>query len=301
VTVKEGENPPIQADLIPRPVLPPNIVSFGATPSEIKAGNKALLKWETQDATEVSIEGLGLLKPSGEQEISPQGTVIYKLTARGPGGTKTAETKVSVTEAPPLPPQPVSIVFFKATPDAIQEGAEATLKWETRNASDVSIDGVGAVNASGQVKVNPTADATYKLTAKGPAGPVEESVSIKVARKIADTPLAKSDEQLVNEVFKKYQKLYEGRVADMRSIWPSQSQGTINGFKNVFDRVSAISLKEEQCSGFSTDGATAGFTCKETETYNVDGKAQPRPGRTFQFGFKKKDGQWVLDSRRALN
>jgi serine/threonine-protein kinase len=307
VRVKEGENAPIRAELVPKAVPAPNVVSFAATPRTIQKGGKSLLRWETQNATEVSIEGVGAVRSNGEQEIFPSESVTYKLTAKGAGGSKTAEASVSVTEPPAAPPS-VSIVSFKAIPETIQEGAETTLKWETQNASEVSIEGVGSFGPKGERRVSPSANATYKLTATGTgaSNTAEARVNVRVVARIVDSGNdggeAKNQEQLVNDAFKRYQELYKGRVANMRSIWPNESQAQIDAFKNFFAVLSGISL-QEQCFGtpsISADG-TAELTCKEITTKVINGSAQPKENHTIRFRFRKKGEQWYLDSRSATN
>src|SRR5580693_6776994 len=57
-----------------------------------------------------------------------------------------------------------------ANPAVIEQGQITTLTWQTDNATDVVIDGVGAVNGSGSKTVTPSSSTTYMLTAKGPGG-----------------------------------------------------------------------------------------------------------------------------------
>ena len=56
VTVKEGENLPIRAELKLKPSIPAEIKQFSATPETIQQGHSTKLSWTTQDATEVSID-----------------------------------------------------------------------------------------------------------------------------------------------------------------------------------------------------------------------------------------------------
>ena len=77
--------------------------------------------------------------------------------------------KAAPPPPPPPPPAPSPTASISVSPDTIQQGQSATLSWQTSNATDVSIDGVGAVKPSGSQQVNPTDSTTYHLTAKGPA------------------------------------------------------------------------------------------------------------------------------------
>jgi peptidoglycan-associated lipoprotein len=62
------------------------------------------LTWQTSNATDVSIDGVGAVQASGSQSVTPADSTTYTLTAKGAGGTQTATARVTVT-APPPPPQ----------------------------------------------------------------------------------------------------------------------------------------------------------------------------------------------------
>src|SRR5881396_3095035 len=71
---------------------------------------------------------------------------------------------------PPPPPPAAPTASLTASPEAIDKGQSSTLTWQTSNATDVSIDGVGAVQPNGTQQVTPTDSTTYTLTAKGAGG-----------------------------------------------------------------------------------------------------------------------------------
>ena len=75
--------------------------------------------------------------------------------------------KAAPPPPPPPPPAPAPTASISVSPDTIQQGQPATLSWQTSNATDVSIDGIGAVQPSGSQQVTPTDSTTYHLTAKG--------------------------------------------------------------------------------------------------------------------------------------
>jgi len=92
----------------PPPPPPPAAptASLTANPSTIQKGQSTTLTWETQNATDVNIEGVGPVQPSGSQSVTPQDSTTYRLTAKGPGGTQEATARVTVSQPPPPPPQP---------------------------------------------------------------------------------------------------------------------------------------------------------------------------------------------------
>jgi peptidoglycan-associated lipoprotein len=88
---------------------------------------------------------------------------------------------------PPTPATPTATLA--ANPDVIQQGQSTTLTWQTNNASDITIDGLGTVSASGSKTVMPNSSTTYTLTAKGPGGSQNASARVTVnARMAAATP-----------------------------------------------------------------------------------------------------------------
>jgi peptidoglycan-associated lipoprotein len=70
------------------------------SPDTIQAGQSATLTWQTSNASDVSIDGIGAVQASGTQQVSPAASTTYHLTAKGSGGTQDATTRLTVTPAP---------------------------------------------------------------------------------------------------------------------------------------------------------------------------------------------------------
>ncbi len=88
----------------PPPPPPAPTASLTANPETIQRGQSTTLTWQTSNATDVSIEGLGAVQPNGSQSVSPTDSTTYHLTAKGPGGTQDATARVTVSVPPPPPP-----------------------------------------------------------------------------------------------------------------------------------------------------------------------------------------------------
>src|SRR5437867_7404678 len=68
---------------------------------------------------------------------------------------------------PPPPPAPAApTASLTASPDTIDKGQSTTLTWQTTNANDVSIDGIGVVQPSGTQQATPADSTTYTLNEK---------------------------------------------------------------------------------------------------------------------------------------
>ena len=92
----------------PPPPPPAPTASISVDPTSIQAGQSATIAWQTSNATDVSIDGIGAVQPNGSQTVTPSDSMTYHLVAKGAGGTQEATARVTVTAPPPPPPPPPS-------------------------------------------------------------------------------------------------------------------------------------------------------------------------------------------------
>jgi len=128
---------------------------------------------------------------------------------------------------PPVatPPPPTPTASLTASPNSVQKGEATTLTWETTNANDVQIDGLGPVLPSGSKQVTPTDSTTYRLVAKGSGGSQEATARVTVeappATTPTETPTSLTEEQLFNksvkDIYFDYDK-YDVSAAQQSSI-----------------------------------------------------------------------------------
>ena len=85
-------------------VVPPNAptVSIVANPASISSGNNSTLTIAAVNATEVTMSGsdnttFTLQSTGGTQVVTPQATTTYTVSVKGPGGSTSASTVVTVT------------------------------------------------------------------------------------------------------------------------------------------------------------------------------------------------------------
>ncbi|MBI4819246.1 MAG: hypothetical protein HY791_23445 [Deltaproteobacteria bacterium] len=156
---------------------PPRVDAFTATPRSIMAGERSRLEWATSNADMASISpDVGTVPSTGSTEVSPTADTTYVLSATGADGTATAEVTIRVVSGN----QPV-IESFTAAPQTISPGGRATLAWQTRNTTNVTISGVpGQFGPSGSVEVTPAATSVFTLDAVGPGGASRASVTVTV-------------------------------------------------------------------------------------------------------------------------
>jgi len=92
------------ASLGPTPTAAPT-ATITADPLAIDQGQSVVLNWRTENATSVTIDGIGPVNPNGTQTVSPSTSTDFHLTAKGDGGTTEADVRVTVRvpEAPQAP------------------------------------------------------------------------------------------------------------------------------------------------------------------------------------------------------
>jgi peptidoglycan-associated lipoprotein len=110
----------------PPPPPPPSAAAptaaISVSPDTIQAGQSATLTWQTSNASDVSIDGIGAVQPSGSQQVTPTDSTTYHLVAKGSGGTQEATTRLTVTpppaaEAPPAPSPTEADLFGRSVKD----------------------------------------------------------------------------------------------------------------------------------------------------------------------------------------
>jgi len=125
----------------PPPPPPSPTASISVSPDTIQPGQSATLSWQTSNAADVSIDGIGAVQPSGSQQVTPSDSTTYHLVAKGSGGSQDATTRLTVTPppaaAPPPPPSPseedlfgqsVKDVYFEYDKSDIRPDQQAAIQ-----------------------------------------------------------------------------------------------------------------------------------------------------------------------------
>jgi peptidoglycan-associated lipoprotein len=114
----------------PAPSAP--TASLSANPNTIDKGQSTTLTWQTTNATEVSIDGIGPVETSGSKSVTPADSTTYRLSAKGTGGTQDATARVTVNAPPPPPPPPPSLteqqLFAQSVKDIYFEYDKADIR-----------------------------------------------------------------------------------------------------------------------------------------------------------------------------
>ncbi len=111
--------------------------------------------------------------------------------------------KKAAPPPPPPPPEttPAPTATLTATPPAINAGEKAVLSWHTTDATDVSIDGIGAVPSSGTQTVTPPQSTDYHLIARGLGGSTDATARVTVNTTGASSTADQGGEQMDDAAF----------------------------------------------------------------------------------------------------
>ena len=151
------------------------ILRFLVEPLHITSGEPATLIWEVRNATNVEISGIGEVNPEGgSTTVNPTETTTYTLTASNPKRTISQTVTVTVLD-PPI------IIKFSANPSSIKRGTQSMLTWDIRNATDVTISGIGSVSPQGSHAVSPDQTTEYTITARNYVGEVSATATVTVS------------------------------------------------------------------------------------------------------------------------
>ncbi len=154
-------------------------------------GGDVKLSWKTVNAKNVSISGIGDVKDEGSVTVFVKNTKTFTLTAKGAGANDSCAVTIKVNDEPA---DKVAVCEFLTTNKTkVKEGGEnVTLSWATKNATSVSISGIGDVAKSGTKTVFVDKDTTFTLKAKGTGGDDTCAVTITVKDE-PNTPTPRCD------------------------------------------------------------------------------------------------------------
>jgi YVTN family beta-propeller protein len=149
-------------------------VSLHSIPIAVLPGEPSILCWQTKNVDSTSIDnGIGPVPTSGSIQILPTTTTTYTITAQGLGGIVTANATVEIDET--LQPS----VSLYSSLKIVKMGGSIVLSWNALHAESANIDnGIGSVPTKGSLRITPTGNATFNITAGNANGTVSASVKV---------------------------------------------------------------------------------------------------------------------------
>jgi serine/threonine-protein kinase len=255
---------------------------------------------------EIGLDGYQTYSQSFNIKAGERNNVAAMLTPI-PAAPRPVTPAPAVPAAPP--PQPVQILSLSASMQQIEQGQTTTLRWQTANAAEVSIDnGIGRVDNSGETTVRPSASTTYQLTARGNGGTQQRAVNIVVEAKYekpaapaASAPALKAvDESAqVQAVLNEFKSAWNAHsLPRLQAVWTGMQPPQAKALQNFFKDVPSARV-DDNCpaAALSITGDTARWGCTEITTIASSGKQQST-SHGINFTFTRRSGGWTISDRR---
>ncbi|MGB8495768.1 MAG: OmpA family protein [Candidatus Acidiferrum sp.] len=152
----------------------PVTAQLAAQSGNLSCGQGTELTWESADAADTSVSGIGQVPDRGERSVTPTHDTTYVLTAKGPGGEATQSVTVHVDAMPTatLAVSQPEIRFHKIGEKVVEQDS-TTLNWSASNANSTRVEPFDSTAMSGSRTV--TADPKQTST-----GPINEEVSYTI-------------------------------------------------------------------------------------------------------------------------
>jgi len=183
-TRRVGSSPPV-ADAGPNQVgVPAGLITLDGSGSYDPLGEALTYSWVQITGPNVALAGANAVKATFTAAAGT--TYSFRLTVTNTDGLHASASTTVTTSSP----SQVTVVQFTANPASITAGQSSTLTWVVQNATSVTISpGIGSVNSqSGSTSVTPAQTTTYTLTATGPGGTVNASVTVSVGTPTVGPP-----------------------------------------------------------------------------------------------------------------
>lgn len=147
--------------------------------------------------------------------------LLYPLLAGLLFAAGCSHKTIAKATPPAAPPTPTPTASIHVSPENVQAGQSATLTWSTTNASDVQVEGLGTLAATGSQQVTPAQSTNYHLIAHGPGGNADATARLTVEAAPVAAAASPTDEELfrqqVKDLFFDYDK-YDLRSSDQATV-----------------------------------------------------------------------------------
>ena len=252
----------------------PPTVKLKVSRDQVRPGDPVTVSWESKNAKTIELNGQKVEK-IGAKTMTPDQTTKYEVVAkRGKKEARDAAT-VTVNRTTAAAPR----ITLRAEPSAIEHGQNATLRWESENATAVSIPGLGEVQTSGQREVSPRVSTTYTATAVGAGGTSTASARVTVT----DPPNPSGERP--------------------RTVDPNTEPGSIAAVAAEFARVmprvffdldkSDIRPSEQEKLRRAADWLQ--MDRNRTVTFRIEGNCDPRATAEYNLGLGDRRARAVRD------
>jgi len=207
------------------------------------------------------------------------------------------------TTVPPTPEphnQPVAAptATLIASSDTIEKGQSVELRWDTKGATDITLDGQ-KVSAQGTMKISPTESGNHTLVAHGPGGDTKDVARVEVKAPTPPPANATDDQSAIQGVLDSYIVAYQNKDRlTLRHIWPTMSDKNFKEMQGVFKDAESIRITLRKTAPPQVSGNTAVAACIQDVVIKSGGQTQPQFSQPATFHLKKlgdSDRDWVIE------
>jgi OmpA family/PEGA domain len=155
--------------------IAPVTVAMSAASAQVGCAQPTTLKWNSTDAADTTISGIGEVPNNGERSVSPMHDTTYLITAKGPGGEANRSITVEVKGAPiaTLAVSQPELRYHKIGDRVVEQGS-ATVKWSASNANSVRVEPFNSDAMTGSEEITPIPNQTA-------LGPVNQDVTYTIS------------------------------------------------------------------------------------------------------------------------
>ena len=255
-------NPVAIAFVITGPDAPPApTVSISLSKSSIinNGVDKANLSWSASgNVTSVSVTSVSNPGTSGNQDVQPNSTTTYTITATGEGGTSTANVTLTVYQPP--------VITFSIDLNPIVAGQCTTLRWNTTgdaNTLSWSSGGLTNTNLSSNSTVCPTDDQVYTATVSGLGGTYTGSTTLVVYQIPTVDLTAPSSLDYGTQGNLSYSSSYSNTLLSITPVYTYSGGNVVNG--------TVIELSKPTSAKLNATGSSVAGTVPTVIPYTTTG------------------------------
>lgn len=226
-----------------------------------------------------------------KREVFKAGERVRVDAEMHPGATIAPKT------AAPTASASMPVAKLTATPGTIELGQPATLNWQTKDASAVTIEGIGSVPLNGYRQVTPSESTIYRLTASGSGGTATASFQVSVLAPSTVNPRDESegDRKAIAAILEQYRQAYDSRDrVQLRHIWPTMSDKQFKDLQGAFKDADSLTLSLRQSGPANVQGNTATVSCLQDTQIKAQGKIQMLTNNAT-FYFKRLGKDWIIE------
>jgi PKD repeat protein len=271
-----------------RPV-PPAIILFNATQSEINSGQSTTLKWDIKDAASVTIDqGIGEVAATGSAELSPAKTIAYTLTATNAGGTVSKSVVIYVNPPPP-PPTDTTPPVIKNVSTSSETETSAVITWATNEPGSSQVE-YGKTTEYGLTATSDELTTAHSITLSGLEPNTTYHYRVKSKDK-AGNEASSTDYSFATAVPKSEYSL------ELQSLeWGRRTGGSssipVEGIKYLFVKCTVRNTSRGSLRGvICTMNCWSGNTLVKYEIYVH--RSPTLPGQVFNFDIQTDDDPTV--------